>query len=226
VSVRIAVFASGGGSNLQALIEHFANSDEAMIALVVSDRAEAGALARAQAAKIPAIHIRTRERPIDDVSADMLEVLEDQRIELIALAGYLKLVPPAVTRKFRDRIMNIHPALLPAFGGKGMFGNHVHAAVLSAGCRVTGATVHHVDDRYDEGSIIAQWPVPVLRGDTVASLAARVLRMEHRLYPLAVAALARRLRAPDATSGLADVFRMAASADGIEAEMSSLAGLE
>jgi folate-dependent phosphoribosylglycinamide formyltransferase PurN len=110
-----------------------------------------------------------------------------------------------VVSRFRERIVNIHPALLPAFGGKGMYGMRVHGAVLRMGCRVTGATVHHVDERYDEGRPIAQWPVPVLDGDTPEALAARVLRVEHRLYPLALETLARSLsdrppaRALDAT---------------------------
>jgi len=116
-------------------------------------------------------------------------------IDLVALAGYLRLVPDAVIRRYRGRIVNIHPALLPAFGGKGMYGMHVHRAVIAAGCSITGVTVHHVDERYDEGRPIAQWPVPVLHGDTPETLAARVLRIEHALYPLAVEALARRLPA-------------------------------
>src|SRR5690606_35781064 len=116
----------------------------------------------------------------------LLRLLEDAGIDLIALAGYLKLVPREVVDRFRDRILNIHPALLPAFGGHGMYGLRVHRAVLASGAKVSGATVHLVDERYDEGPIVAQWPVPVLPGDTPARLAARVLKVEHILYPLAV----------------------------------------
>jgi phosphoribosylglycinamide formyltransferase-1 len=226
VSVRVAVFASGGGSNLQALIDHFAHASEASISLVISDRADAGALRRAADAGVPAHHIETRERGIDQVAEETLQVLADNNVELVALAGYLKLVPPAVTREYRDRIINIHPALLPAFGGRGMYGMRVHEAVIRAGCRVSGVTVHHVDERYDEGAIIAQWPVPVLPGDSPQSLAARVLRTEHRLYPVAVAAIASARRGGSPAARDFDGFRMMAQLDGVEHEMRLLAGLE
>ena len=191
MSVRLAVFASGGGSNLQALLDRFADTAHVRIALVVSDRAGSGALARAQSAGVPAVHIAAAGRNEADVAAETLAALSAHRIDLLALAGYLRLVPPAVVGKYSGHILNIHPALLPAFGGAGMYGRHVHEAVLAAGCRVTGATVHYVDERYDEGRIIAQWPVPVLPGDTPALLAARVLEIEHRLYPAVIDAIAR-----------------------------------
>jgi phosphoribosylglycinamide formyltransferase 1 len=111
-------------------------------------------------------------------------------VDLIVLAGYLKLLPPDVVKRFDGRIINVHPALLPAFGGHGMYGNHVHRAVLESGAKVTGVTVHFVNDVYDTGRIIAQWPVPVFASDDVASLAARVLRVEHVLYPRVVDAVA------------------------------------
>jgi folate-dependent phosphoribosylglycinamide formyltransferase PurN len=126
-----------------------------------------------------------------DVARLTLHALERQQIGLITLAGYLRLVPPPVIQAFRGRILNIHPALLPAFGGTGMYGLRVHEAVLAAGCLVSGATVHHVDERYDQGRIIAQWPVPVLPDDTGETLAARVLRLEHRLYPAVIDAFVR-----------------------------------
>ena len=106
------------------------------------------------------------------------------------LAGYLKLVPPAVIARYRDRIVNMHPALLPAFGGRGMYGHHVHEAVLASGARESGATVHLVDEEYDRGAILAQGRVPVLPGDTPDRLAARVLEVEHRLLPAVVLAAA------------------------------------
>ncbi|MGH7506633.1 MAG: formyltransferase family protein, partial [Longimicrobiales bacterium] len=108
-------------------------------------------------------------------------------------------IPADVVARFRGRMVNIHPALLPAFGGKGMYGMRVHRAVLEAGCLVTGATVHYVDERYDEGRALAQWRVPVLRGDTPESLAARVLRVEHVLYPIAIELLANGLREAGST---------------------------
>lgn len=191
MSVRLAVFASGGGSNLQALLDRFTDATHARIALVVSDRPDSGALARATAAGVSAMHIAASGRDEAAIARDTLDALRDHDIDLLALAGYLRLVPAAVVSTYRGRIVNIHPALLPAFGGPGMYGQRVHQAVLDAGCRITGATVHYVDERYDEGRIIAQWPVPVLPGDTAATLAARVLRIEHRLYPAVIDAIAR-----------------------------------
>jgi folate-dependent phosphoribosylglycinamide formyltransferase PurN len=113
----------------------------------------------------------------------MLHDLEKRGVQVIALAGYLKLIPPAVVSRFRRRILNIHPALLPAFGGKGMYGRRVHEAVLAKGVELTGATVHYVAEEYDTGTIIAQGQVPILPGDDTDSVAARVLKVEHKLYP-------------------------------------------
>lgn len=191
MSARLAVFASGGGSNLQAFLDRFADAAHVRVALVASDRADAGALARAASAGVEAVHIPVSGRAPHDVTRDTLDALAAHDIDFIALAGYLRLVPQQVVAAYRGRILNIHPALLPSFGGPGMYGRRVHEAVLAAGCRVTGATVHYVDERYDEGRIIAQWPVPVLPGDDPVTLAARVLRIEHRMYPAVVAALAR-----------------------------------
>lgn len=197
MTVRVAVFASGGGSNLQALLDHFHGRPAAVarIALVVSDRADAGALERARRANVPTRVIAVSGRPAADVETETVGLLEGDGIGLIALSGYLKLVPAAVTARWAGRILNIHPALLPAFGGKGMFGIHVHRAVLAAGSLVTGPTVHLVTERYDEGKPLLQWPVPVLRGDTPETLAARVLVVEHALYPAAVEMAARAVAA-------------------------------
>lgn len=198
MSLRVAVFASGGGTNLQALLDRFNSHDApARIVLVVSDRSDAAALERARNAGVEAVVIPVAGRPIDYVSRETLVSLESADVDLIALAGYLRLVPPAVVRRYRNRILNIHPALLPAFGGKGMFGLRVHRAVLDAGAKLSGATVHLVDEEYDTGEIITQWPVPVLPGDTPESLAARVLRVEHLLYPAAIELVARRLERGD-----------------------------
>jgi len=186
---RIAVLASGTGSNLQALIARLGTSKEArsrdgVISLVASNRSAAGALGIAAQAGIPSAVIDPRD------GAALRATLDAHGITLVALAGYLKRVPPDVTSAFRGRMLNVHPALLPAFGGAGMYGARVHQAVLDAGVRLTGVTVHFVDDLYDHGPIVAQWPVPVLAGDTASSLAARVLEVEHRLYPAAVDAVA------------------------------------
>lgn len=198
---RVAVFASGSGSNLQSLIDHFAVSGGAEVALVISDRPRAQALERASAAGIATHVVQVHSRPVAAVTADMIDALEAADVELVALAGYVRLLPPDVVRRFAYRILNIHPALLPAFGGKGMYGERVHRAVLDAGCRITGATVHFVNERYDEGRILAQWPVPVLEADTPATLQKRVLRVEHELYPAAVEWLAVVLAAAEGEAG-------------------------
>jgi formyltetrahydrofolate-dependent phosphoribosylglycinamide formyltransferase len=154
------------------------------VVLVASDRAGAGALDRARERAIDASVL-----PPDDDR--MLErALAEHAIDLVVLAGFLRLVPAAVVRRFRGRMLNVHPALLPAFGGGGMYGARVHRAVLAAGARVSGATVHFVDEEYDRGPIVAQWPVPVHADDTPASLAARVLEVEHALLPRVVHAVA------------------------------------
>ena len=182
---RVAVLASGGGSNLQAVIDHLAARGDrrgADVALVVAGRETAGALARARQAGVA-----TAVAAPDSLAG----ILDGHAIDLVVLAGYLSFVPTAVTDRWAGRIINIHPALLPSFGGHGLFGLRVHRAVLAAGARVSGATVHFVDAEYDRGPIIAQWPVPVAANDTPESLAARVLRVEHLLLPRAVDALAR-----------------------------------
>ena len=190
---RVAVLASGGGTNLQALIDHFnpAPAPAARVELVIASRAGVGALARAERSGIAAEVLDAREIGADALAARMLDALERHRIDIVVLAGYLQLVPIEVVERYEGRMLNIHPALLPGFGGKGMYGMRVHRAVIEAGVHVSGATVHLVSDRYDEGRIIAQWPVPVLPGDTPEALAARVLAVEHRILPLAVEAVAR-----------------------------------
>ena len=187
---RIAVLASGGGTNLQALLEHLDTLGDRRageVVLVASDRPDAGALQRAEARAIATAIVQTAGaavgHPLDDI-------LRQHGVDFVALAGYLRLVPEPTVERYRGRIVNVHPALLPAFGGAGMYGVRVHQAVLDSGATVSGASVHFVDQAYDRGPVIAQWPVPVLPGDTAASLAARVLRVEHVLYPLAVNAVA------------------------------------
>ena len=186
MTARIAVLASGGGSNLQALLDHSARlgADRAgAIVLVVSNRHDSGALARARAAGIGTC-------VLDRNAADLASVLALHDIDLVVLAGYLQFVPVPVTRQYAGRIVNVHPALLPQFGGPGMYGAHVHRAVLAAHAPVSGATVHFVDEVYDHGAVIAQWRVPVRPTDDEHTLAARVLRAEHLLYPRVVQAVA------------------------------------
>lgn len=181
--VPTAVFASGSGTNLQALLNHERADGSYRIVVVISDRRGSGALERAEAAGRVARVIEVEGRPSEEVANETLALLESLDVGAIFLAGYLRLVPSAVVSAYRRRILNIHPALLPAFGGKGMFGKRVHEAVLASGAEVSGATVHYVDEEYDTGTIVGQWSVQVLPGDDAPTLAARVLAVEHRLYP-------------------------------------------
>ena len=180
---RIAVLASGGGTNLQAIIDHYAalNTCAGSIELVASNRDSAGALERAHAAGISAEAFDAS----DDGSA-LNDLLHRHSIDLVVLAGYLKHIPASVIKKYHGRIINIHPGLLPDFGGPGMYGARVHAAVLASGATSTGLTVHLVDDEYDHGPIIAQWRLRVKIDDTPESLAERVLSAEHIVYPRVV----------------------------------------
>jgi formyltetrahydrofolate-dependent phosphoribosylglycinamide formyltransferase len=157
----------------------------AQVALVVSDRADAAGLDLARDRSIPA---QVLSQPAD--SDEWLRLLWRFQIDLVVLAGYLKLVPAPVIASYRGRIINVHPALLPAFGGRGMYGHHVHEAVLASGARETGVTVHLVDEVYDHGAVLAQARVPVLPADTADILAQRVLEVEHRLLPAVVLAAA------------------------------------
>ena len=187
---RIGVLASGGGSNLQAILDHLAQLGDARrgdVVLVASNRPDAGALDRATRAGIERAVLRSPHAPDGD---DLGDVLARHTIDLVALAGYMRLIPDTVTRAYRGRMLNVHPALLPDFGGTGMYGARVHRAVLGAGAPFSGPSVHFVDEAYDHGPVIAQWPVPVLPGDDEHALAARVLRAEHLLYPRVVDAVA------------------------------------
>jgi len=184
--VRVAVLVSGGGTNLQALLDTLHDSPIARIARVISSRPDAGALQRARRAGVPTTVLRDAGDP-----AEVLSALAGA--QLVVLAGYLKLVHASVVARFRGRIINIHPALLPDFGGAGMYGRRVHEAVLASGAKESGATVHFVDEEFDRGAIIAQEKVPIEAGDTPDTLAARVLEAEHRLLPRVVLELARRI---------------------------------
>jgi len=184
--VRVAVLVSGGGTNLQALLDTLHGSTVARVVRVISNQSGAGALDRARRANIATTVLRNPADP-----NELLAALHDA--QLVVLAGYLKLIPPAVVAQFRGRMINIHPALLPDFGGPGMYGHHVHAAVLASGATESGATIHFVDEVFDRGEIIAQERVRIEPGDTPDRLAARVLEAEHRLLPGVVLELARRI---------------------------------
>lgn len=226
---RLAVLCSGGGSNLQAILDYFATLVERRrgeVVLVASDRASAGALDRARTHGIPALTLDADAR-----TTGLRPLLEAHAIDCVVLAGYLRLIPDDVTAAFSGRVINIHPALLPSFGGPGMYGHRVHDAVIRAGVRVSGATAHFVDAAYDHGPIIAQWPVPVFPDDDAASLAQRVLEVEHAMYPRIVDALAGgdialgsdgRVHGPAGSRG-ADHFARTATADAARDAL-SLAG--
>lgn len=185
MSLRIAVAISGRGSNLRALLEALGPKAPAEVILVLSNRPDAAGLELARQRDIPAEVLE------DPTSArGWLARLARHAVELVVLAGYLKLVPLEVISAYRGRIINIHPALLPAFGGPGMYGHRVHQAVLASGARESGATVHLVDEVYDRGEVLGQARVPVLPDDTPQTLSARVREAEHRLLPAAVLAAA------------------------------------
>ncbi|SYZ73813.1 Phosphoribosylglycinamide formyltransferase [Candidatus Zixiibacteriota bacterium] len=182
--VKLAVFISGSGSNLQALIDSSkAGRLSAEIVLVVSSRNDAYGLVRAQNEGISTFVYRSKDFQTPEEGAEhLLHIMEEYDVDYIALAGYLKMVPLSIIRKYKNRIVNIHPALLPKYGGKGMYGHHVHEAVLASGDTESGATVHIVDEIYDHGKILLQKRVPIHPGDTPDSLAERVLAVEHQIY--------------------------------------------
>jgi phosphoribosylglycinamide formyltransferase 1 len=188
--LRIGILLSGRGrgSNMQALIDAARDGRiPGEVALVVSASPDAPALERACAAGVPARTVLPADYPSAEAfDAALAEAFEAAGVELVCLAGYMRLLSPAFLSRFPGRIMNTHPALLPAFGGKGFYGRRVHEAVLASGAKQSGVTIHFVDEEYDHGPIILQRPVPVLEGDTPESLAARVLAEEHRAYPEAV----------------------------------------
>jgi len=211
--VKVAVFASGAGTTLQALLDHERETQCGWrVALVVADRSGIGALERARAANVPHAVIAVSGRPAEAVGEEMLRALAG--VDLVALAGYLKLIPEPVVNAFEDRMLNVHPALLPAFGGQGMYGSRVHQAVLEAGVQVTGPTVHLVDAHYDRGRPLAQWPVPIINGDTAEAIGARVRAVERRLYPKVldhVADALRRNQAPTPLPLTGTTFRLGPS---------------
>ena len=188
MSVRIAVLCSGGGTNLQALIDaQEAGQIDGEIVLVLSNATKAYALARARKHGIEAKFISKKQAGSDEAFNDaILAELRRVGAELVVLAGYLPIVGAQVVRAYEHRIINIHPALIPSFCGPGMYGHHVHEAVLAYGAKISGATTHFVDEQVDHGGVIMQASVPVLEGDTPDTLAARVLTVEHRILPESV----------------------------------------
>ena len=201
----VAVFASGSGTNFQALLGHQAAHELWRIRVLVMNR-DAGARERAEAAGVPVRIVATKDRSDEEIARETLEVLEEHGVDVVLLSGYLRLLPAEVVSRYAGRILNIHPALLPAFGGKGMYGRRVHEAVVASDATESGATVHFVTEAYDEGDVLAQWRVPVLPDDTAESLAARVLRIEHQLYPRVVDHLCMALLAGRSAERMDDVW--------------------
>ena len=190
----LGIFASGRGSNFEAILEAIREGRlDAEARLLLSDKRDAGALSVAKNYGVPTAVVSKTDFTSRELFVEaMLSTLKDHGVDFIALAGYMKKVPDEVISAYRNRIVNIHPALLPAFGGKGMYGHHVHQAVLDQGCKVTGVTVHIVDEAYDHGPIVAQRCVPVKEDDTVDTLAVRVLKTEHKMYAEALQLFAER----------------------------------
>lgn len=179
--MNIAVFASHGGSDLQAIIDGCKNNRiNANVSVVISNNEDSMALQRAKNENIPSYHLSMKKLGDENTLAnEILKVLSKYNIDLIFLAGYMRMLHVSVLEKYNNRIFNIHPALLPKFGGKGMYGINVHTAVIDAKETETGITIHRVNSEYDSGEIVAQTKVPVLEGDTPNVLGERVLKREH-----------------------------------------------
>jgi phosphoribosylglycinamide formyltransferase-1 len=178
---KVAVLISGRGSNLQALADAAARGElGGQIVVVVSNVAEAAGLERARRAGLPTLYLDHRQKRREDYDAEVVAALRGFEVELVCLAGFMRLLSPVFVRAFPGRILNVHPSLLPAFPGR-----EAQRQALEHGVKVSGATVHMVDEGLDAGPIVAQEAVPVLPGDDVEALAARILEAEHRIYPRA-----------------------------------------
>lgn len=180
--VRIAVLASGIGSNAQRLIEHFAQHAKGRVVLLGCDQPEAGVLQRAWELGVPSYLFNSAGLKDGSVQRE----LQGQRIDLVVLAGFMRLIPPELVKAFPQRIVNIHPSLLPKYGGKGMYGHFVHEAVVAAQEKESGMTIHYVNEHYDEGEHLFQVRCPVLPNDTPDTLAARIHAVEHAHFPAVV----------------------------------------
>lgn len=176
---RIAILASGEGTNAERIIRYFSEKRTAEVALVITNKAQAGVLNRAERLSVPSLVITAQ----GFADGEALEALHRFHIDFIVLAGFLLKVPDNILHDYPNKIVNIHPALLPKFGGKGMYGAHVHEAVIAAGEKESGITIHYIDGHYDEGSIIFQGTCPVMPGDTPDMLAARVHQLEYEYFP-------------------------------------------
>jgi len=179
-SKKIVVFASGSGSNAENIIRYFKDSGTAEVVSVMSNKPSAKVLDRAQKLNVTALYF---DREAFYNTNDVLHILEDTNPDLIVLAGFLWLFPSSILEKFPNKVINLHPALLPKFGGKGMFGNYVHQAVLDNNEEETGITIHYVNEKYDDGQIIFQKSFPISSGETLTSLTEKIHELEHRHFP-------------------------------------------
>lgn len=185
--LRIGVLASGGGTNLESIIDACDRGEiDGDVVVVISNMPDAFALERARNHRIDAYSFPHKGVTREQHEADVMACLEQHQVDLVCLAGYLRMLTPAFINKYAGRLMNTHPALLPLFGGKGMHGLNVHQAVLDYGCKVSGCTIHFVTLEVDGGPIVLQKSVPVLEDDTAETLQERVLKEEHKLYPRAI----------------------------------------
>lgn len=180
---NIAIFASGGGSNAVKIIEHFKQNPEISVKVIVCNKAKAGVLAKAELYNVETLMI---DRPSFYEGQSILDELNQRDIDLVVLAGFLWLVPAYLVNAYDQRIVNIHPALLPKYGGKGMYGHHIHKAVKAAGDDQSGMTIHYVNGAYDQGSIILQRRCAIVPNDTPEDIAKKVLKLEHRYYPIVI----------------------------------------
>ena len=186
---KLAVLVSGGGSNLQSIIDQTKNGilkDIAEVVIVISNNPSAYGLERAKKENIKAVALDYKNMDKKNYDEQLYKLIKESGADLICLAGYLKKVPDIIVKEYKSRILNIHPALLPKFGGKGMYGHFVHEAVVKAKEKKSGPTVHYVDENYDTGSIILQKEVPVCETDTPEDVAKRVLVQEHIIFPQAI----------------------------------------
>jgi phosphoribosylglycinamide formyltransferase-1 len=187
-SLKLGVLVSGGGTNLQSIIDHIESGYLAsQIAVVISSHDGAYALERAKRHNIPHFTVKSKNySTVQEYEEEMIKILKNHNVDLVILAGFIKVLSPHFVKAFPNRIMNIHPSLIPSFCGDGFYGEKVHRAVLNYGVKITGVTVHFVDEGTDTGPIILQRAVPVKDDDTPQSLAQRVLEQEHAIYPEAI----------------------------------------
>ena len=188
---RIAIFASGSGSNAQKIMEHFKRSSEAEVVLILTNNPQAYVLQRADNFEVPS-HIFTRKEFYE--GDDVIRLLKNLQVDLIVLAGFLWLVPASLLKAFPNRIINLHPALLPKYGGKGMYGDNVHKAVLANGEEESGITIHFVNEIYDEGEIIHQSRFKIEPGDNLEMIKFKGQQLEHQYFPRVVENLLKKMK--------------------------------